>query len=86
MTDRRFDGLSDEELSDIWYALAGAEIRHPDRFFTLVDASIRELEQRRGAEIRRFLDERFAPLRATDAREDAAITRNAARNLDTSGN
>ena len=71
MADERFRGLSDEELADIWYALSGAEIRHPDCFKLLVDASIHELEQRRGVAIREFLDNRFATLRAVDASEDA---------------
>jgi hypothetical protein len=29
MIDARSVGLSDEELADIWYALGGAETRHP---------------------------------------------------------
>jgi hypothetical protein len=72
MADERFRGLSDEELADIWYALSGAEIRHPDCFKLLVDASIHELEQRQGRAIRGFLDARFSPLRAVDASEDVA--------------
>lgn len=49
MADQRFSGLSDEDLADIWYALAGAEIRHTDCFKHLVDATIYELELRKGA-------------------------------------
>ena len=32
MSDARFVGLSNEELADIWYALGGAETRHPGGF------------------------------------------------------
>ena len=70
MADERFRGLSDEELADIWYALSGAEIRHPECFQLLVDASISELELRQGVAVRPFLDGRFAKLRAVDASED----------------
>ena len=72
MADERFRGLSDGELADIWYALSGAEIRHPDCFKLLADASIHELELRQGLAIRPFLDGRFSKLRAVDAREDVA--------------
>ncbi len=71
MADKRFDGLSDEELADIWYALSGADIRHADCFKHLVDATIAELEVRKGTAVRAFLDNRFAALRGIDALEDA---------------
>ena len=67
MADERFRAIADEELADIWYALAGAEIRHTDCFKHLVDATITELERRRGTAVRAFLDSRFAKLRAVDA-------------------
>ena len=72
MNDARFSGLSDDELADIWYALAGADIRHPDCFKSLVDDSIKELEWRKGTGVREFLDVRFAKLRVADSSEDAA--------------
>ena len=71
MADPRFSGLSDEDLADIWYALAGAEIRHTDCFKQLVDATIYELELRKGTDVRPFLDKRFEPLRLVDVLEDA---------------
>ena len=74
MRDAQFDGISDEELADIWYALSGAEIRHTDRFTALVDASLHELEKRRGHTVREFLEQRFAALRAVDAPDDAVAT------------
>lgn len=75
MADERFAGLSDEELADIWYALSGAEIRHTDCFKQLVDASIGELEVRKGTALRAFLDDRFGKLRLADASEDVNANR-----------
>jgi hypothetical protein len=75
MTDERFQGLTNDELADIWYALAGSDIRHPDCFKHLVDASIGELETRLGPAVRRFLDERFAKLRMTDVLDDVKANR-----------
>jgi hypothetical protein len=71
MADDRFRLLSDEELADVWYALSGAEIRHPDCFKHLVDLAIVDLERRKGEEVRPFLDARFGKFRAADSREDA---------------
>jgi hypothetical protein len=39
MADERFRTLSDADLADIWYALSGADIRHPDCFKLLADAT-----------------------------------------------
>ena len=39
MSDARFVGLSNEELADVWYALGGAETRHPAGFGELVDSA-----------------------------------------------
>jgi hypothetical protein len=72
--DTRFEGLANEELADIWYALSGAEIRHTDVFKPLVDASLQELDRRLGNKLREFLDLRFAALRAVDVPEDALAT------------
>lgn len=74
MRDGPFNGISDEDLADIWYALSGAEIRHTDRFQGLVDAAVHELELRRGHAVSQFLNERFAALRAVDAPDDALET------------
>ncbi len=74
MADQRFRGRCDTDLADIWYALSGAEIRHPDCFKPLVDASIHELERRLHEAVTPFLDGRFAKLRLADAPDDAVAT------------
>lgn len=73
MTDIRFDSLEDGELADIWYALSGAAIRHPDHFQPLVDRVFNELLDRRGVEaLNPWLEQRFREFRLADSREDAA--------------
>ena len=37
MSDIRFQSFEDGELADIWYALSGAAIRHPDHFQPLAE-------------------------------------------------
>jgi hypothetical protein len=75
MSDIRFDSLEDGELADIWYALSGAAIRHPDHFTPLTDAVFGELLERRGVGLNPFLEQRFRPFRLADSREDAEATR-----------
>ena len=41
--DVRFQGLDDEDLADVWYALSGCATRHPERFKALLDAVFDEL-------------------------------------------
>ena len=77
MSDARFVGLSNEELADIWYALGGAETRHPGGFGELVDAALRELDNRFGDNLPSFLEPRFRPYRFIDSKEDAAANANA---------
>jgi hypothetical protein len=79
MADQRFSDLSDEDRADIWYALAGAEIRHTDCFKHLVDATIYELELRKGAGVRPFLDLRFEHLRLRTSSRMRRQTRKAQR-------
>jgi hypothetical protein len=80
VTDIRFDSIEDGELADIWYALGGASIRHPDHFKPLMDAVFTELLDRRGEEgLNPWLEQRFRAFRFEDSREDAAAT---ARNVD----
>ncbi len=78
MSDARFVGLSDEELADIWYALGGAETRHPGGFGELVDSALRELNSRLGDDLSSFLEPRFRPYRFIDSKEDAAANAGAA--------
>ena len=63
--------LSDEALADIWYALAGAEIRHPGCFTGLLEATNDALFSRLGHGLAAFVEERFRALRSVDAAEDA---------------
>jgi hypothetical protein len=78
MSDARFVGLSNEELADIWYALGGAETRHPGGFGELVDSALRELNSRLGDHLSSFLEPRFRPYRFIDSKEDAAANASAA--------
>jgi hypothetical protein len=72
-----FQGIGDEELADIWYALSGAEIRHPGCFTRLLQTCYDELLRRRGDSVATFLDTRFRRLRAVDASEDVRANRSA---------
>ena len=74
MPDIRFDSIEDHELADIWYALSGAAIRHPEHFKPLADAVADELLERRGVGLNPFLEQRFRPFRLADSREDATAT------------
>ena len=71
MQDQRFHALSTEELADIWYALGGAETRHPGFFSDLVDSTMRELNSRLDANLTPFLEQRFREHRFVDSKEDA---------------
>jgi len=72
MTDHRFVNLSTNEIADIWYALGGAETRHPGGFSELVDATLRELDERLGEKLSAFLEPRYRAYRFVDSKEDAA--------------
>ena len=78
MASQRFAGLSNEELSDIWYALGGAETRHPGGFGELVDAAFTELNTRLSSSLTPFLEERFRKYRLADSKDDAAANAKAA--------
>jgi len=71
MTDIRFQSFEDNELADIWYALGGAAVRHPDHFQGLMNACFEELIDRRGAGLNPWLEQRFRPFRLKDSKEDA---------------
>jgi hypothetical protein len=72
MTEHRFQGLSNDELADIWYALGGAEKRHPEGFTRLRDEAFTELSRRLGGGMAPYLDERFRQYREEDAKSDGA--------------
>jgi hypothetical protein len=71
MPDQRFQSFEDAELADLWYALGGAAVRHPDHFKKLMDACFDELVDRRGAGLNPWLEQRFRAFRLEDSREDA---------------
>jgi hypothetical protein len=71
MPDVRFQSLEDGDLADLWYAVSGQAIRHPDRFKTLADALLDELLERRGEGLNPWLEQRFREIRLVDSREDA---------------
>jgi hypothetical protein len=66
-----FGALSNEALADIWYALAGTEIRHPGCFTSLLEAAHDALGKRLGPDLAAFVEKRFRGLRASDTAEDA---------------
>jgi hypothetical protein len=72
MSDIRFQSLEDGELADIWYALGGAAVRHPDHFQKLMDECFLELQDRRAESLKPWLEERFRPFRLVDSADDAA--------------
>ena len=74
MSDIRFQSLEDGDLADIWYALGGAAVRHPDHFQKLMGECFQELEDRRAESLKPWLEARFRPFRPADSAEDAAIT------------
>jgi hypothetical protein len=71
----KFAALDNDELADVWYALAGAEIRHPGCFTAMLEASHEELLKRLGSGLASFVDGRFAKLRSKDAAEDLSATK-----------
>jgi len=68
MPDVRFQGLDDEDLADIWYALSACANRHPDRFKALTDAALDALLARQGDGLE-WLEQRFRAIRLADAKE-----------------
>ena len=75
MPDIRFQSIEDGPLADIWYALGGAAVRHPEHFKELMDDCFQELESRRGEGLKTWLEERFRPFRLADSKEDADSNR-----------
>ena len=71
MPDLRFQSFEDGEVADIWYALGGAAIRHPDHFQELMDSCFKELVERRGVGLNPWLEQRFREFRLVDSKEDA---------------
>ena len=70
MPDARFERLDDEDLADIWYALSGCAIRHPERFKALTDAALDALLARQGDGLE-WLERRFRAIRLADSKADA---------------
>jgi hypothetical protein len=75
MADIRFQSFEDGDLADVWYALSGAAIRHPEHFKTLTDAVLDELVERRSAGLNPWLEQRFRTIRLVDSKEDAEANR-----------
>ena len=73
MTDPRFESLEDGDLADIWYALGGTAVRHPEHFQPLFDAVATELLRRRSEGLNPWLEQRFRMFRLADSREDADV-------------
>ena len=73
MSDIRFQSFEDSDLADIWYALGGAAVRHPDHFQKLMDQCLQELMERRGEGLNPWLEERFRAFRLADSKEDAEV-------------
>jgi hypothetical protein len=71
MSDIRFQSFEDGDLADIWYALGGAAVRHPDHFQPLTDVCFQELLERRGEGLNPWLEQRYRAFRLADSREDA---------------
>jgi hypothetical protein len=75
MADIRFQSFEDGDLADVWYALSGAAIRHPEHFKTLTDAVLDELVERRSAGLNPWLEQRFRAIRLVDSKEDVEANR-----------
>ena len=71
MSDIRFQSIEDGDLADIWYALGGSAVRHPEHFEKLMNECFHELVERRGAGLNPWLEQRFRSFRLADSREDA---------------
>jgi len=59
-----------------------ADIRHPGCFKSLADATMKELESRKGPTVSAFLDDRFARFRVSDKPEDVAANAKATESYD----
>jgi hypothetical protein len=73
MADYRFQSIEDGDLADLWYAMSGEAIRHPDLFKPLTDVLLNELLERRAEGLNPWLEERFRAIRLADSRDDAAL-------------
>ena len=67
--DVRFQGLEDEDLADVWYALSACAVRHPHRFKALTDAVLNEVLSRRGDGLK-WLEQRFQAIGLAESKED----------------
>ena len=69
VADVRFQGLGDEDLADVWYALSACAARRHDQFKPLTDAVLDELLERRGDGLK-WLEQRFRAIRLADSKAD----------------
>ena len=73
MADFRFQSIEDGDLADLWYAVSGQAIRHPEQFEPLRSALLEALLERRGEGLNPWLEERFRAIRLADSRLDAEV-------------
>jgi len=73
VADARFQGLGDDDLADVWYALTACAARHHDRFKALTDAVLDELLARRGRDCLAWLEQRFHAIRLADSKEGVQV-------------
>ena len=72
MSDIRFQSFEDDDLADIWYALADSATRHPVHFQKLRDQCFQELMDRRGEGLNPWLEKRLKGVPGSRAHVAAA--------------
>ena len=75
MSDIRFQSFEDDDLADIWYAVAEAAARHPEHFQKLRDQCFQELTDRRGEGLNPWLEKRLMGFPGSKSHVDAAISK-----------
>ena len=77
MSDIRFQSFEDDDLADIWYAVAEAAARHPEHFQKLRDRTFQELTDRRGEGLNPWLEKRLKDVAGSKTQVDAALSEGA---------
>ena len=77
MSDIRFQSFEDDDLADIWYALAEAAARHLEHFQKLRDQCFQELTDRRGEGLNPWLEKRLKDVAGSKTQVDAALSEGA---------